>query len=130
MKISRVLFLSLFAAFLSQTAAAETLQVDWNIEGLVYEGNTFNALSLDLDLLPRYPDVNGVIKYSNGLFLRPVNGTCIFPEITNNIVCTLRLDSWTLNVTLSLQASGSIELFDPSTKKSLALGILELETIK
>ena len=116
-------------AFIAHGASADQLQADWDIQGLTHNNLVFTNLSLDLDLMPRYIDAVGIIRHTNNLLFRPIDGTCVV-ELTGNIVCALRLDALSLIISLNQSAVGTIELIDTRTTFSVGFGAIVLTSLK
>lgn len=123
------LLLATALACIASTAAAQDFQADWTIQGVTYKGTAYTSLSVDLTLLPRYLSANGIIWYDNGLFFRPLDGTCVL-EITSTVVCVLALDALTVSLRIGATSSGSIELLDTQTGTTLDSGLIQITSLK
>lgn len=121
--------LAVMAVFLTSAATAQEFQGDWGIDGLSYEGNVYNALSLDLQVLPRYISANGIISHANGLLFRPIDGTCVL-ESTGGVSCVLTLDALTITARFDTSPEGSVELTDTQTQVTVSTGTLNLISLK
>lgn len=105
---------------------AQTYAIDWTVNGLSYEGNQYTELRLDLEALSRFFGANGIL--STGLFFRPIDGTCLV-EITNTVVCELRLDALTLSLRMDPDTlNGTADLIDTQTAIELSSGLITLDS--
>ncbi len=118
--------LTLLCVLVGSSANAEVFLGDWSIDGLSYNGKVYNELTLDLDVLPRFVDVSGIIHFDEGAFFRPIYGTCVIEGETGDVVCTMRLDALSLFVRVSSGLSGSIDLIDAQTTEVVSSGSLSL----
>lgn len=116
---------------IAPSVSAQQYQIDWVVEGLSTSDTIFTSLSLDLDVLPRYIDANGVIKHTGGIFFRPLDGTCIL-ETTETLICSLRLDALSVELRLGLGSglNGTIQLINTVTTEFLGSGNLILTVLE
>lgn len=128
MKLKILLFAILFS--FSLKAHSQTYAINWSVSGLTHSsaGLTFTTLSLDLELLERFFDVNGTLH--SAVSYRPVNGTCLLEELTNTVICVLRMDATTLTLTLNPDTlNGTVILNYTETATEIGRGIITFTSI-
>lgn len=131
---ARVLLISLLISLLPQQQAYADLSatpLSWGLSHVTLDGVVFDMLKLDVEMGPRYVQVNGELVSSAQSLSKvqiPLNGSCIF-TLNSKVACTLyaglRL------VELNLEGSGSgTYLVKSNTGAELGSGMAWLTLIQ
>lgn len=104
-------YLSLFAIlFFPIQALSADYAIDFDLDSIVVEGDTFTSLKLDLDLTGRYISANGIVSMSSGLSV-PVTGSC-FGTDTGGALCVVQALNYAVALTLDAELNGTIQVRD------------------
>lgn len=92
-----VLFVILFVPVMAQ---AQVYKVNFDVENVFYQGQSYTTIWLDLELVARYYNAVGVATTMDNLSA-PINGSC-FITAAGGLLCNL--NSATAGITLDLNS--------------------------
>ena len=106
----------------SSHALAEAVRVDWSLNLFPLDGVTYEVLSVDASLGPRYVGLTGALLAKDDGIDLPVTGTCV-PSDAWVVVCDLHMRRYVMLLEVNSSLSGNFRIMDPDGEQ-IASGLL------